>query len=74
MRGGCWRSWELDRLSGCRGAQPQQTDGLMHHGDRGSQYVSIRYTERLAARVRQLKFQPVDSTQNFLQTLHYGLT
>jgi len=24
------------------------TDGLVHHSDRGSQYVSIRYTERLA--------------------------
>jgi len=24
------------------------TDGLIHQGDRGSQYVSIRYTERLA--------------------------
>jgi putative transposase len=23
-------------------------DGLIHHSDRGSQYVSIRYTERLA--------------------------
>nr|WP_262461499.1 IS3 family transposase [Alloalcanivorax balearicus] len=28
--------------------QPAQTDGLVHHSDRGSQYVSIRYTERLA--------------------------
>ena len=28
--------------------QPEQTDGLVHHSDRGSQYVSIRYTERLA--------------------------
>ena len=28
--------------------QPAQTDGLIHHSDRGSQYVSIRYTERLA--------------------------
>lgn len=28
--------------------QPTQTDGLAHHSDRGSQYVSIRYTERLA--------------------------
>ncbi|WP_449392337.1 IS3 family transposase [Eoetvoesiella caeni] len=28
--------------------QPRQTDGLVHHSDRGSQYVSIRYTERLA--------------------------
>ncbi len=28
--------------------QPEQTAGLVHHSDRGSQYVSIRYTERLA--------------------------
>ena len=28
--------------------QPSHTDSLIHHSDRGSQYVSIRYTERLA--------------------------
>jgi putative transposase len=28
--------------------QPERGDGLIHHSDRGSQYVSIRYTERLA--------------------------
>jgi transposase InsO family protein len=28
--------------------QPKLSDGLIHHSDRGSQYVSIRYTERLA--------------------------
>ena len=28
--------------------QPLAKDGLVHHSDRGSQYVSIRYTERLA--------------------------
>jgi hypothetical protein len=28
--------------------QPEDSDGLIHHSDRGSQYVSIRYTERLA--------------------------
>ena len=27
--------------------QPQQGDALIHHSDRGSQYLSIRYTERL---------------------------
>ncbi len=26
----------------------RDTDGLVHHSDRGSQYLSIRYTERLA--------------------------
>ena len=28
--------------------QPELKDALIHHSDRGSQYVSIRYTERLA--------------------------
>jgi putative transposase len=28
--------------------QPDLDDALIHHSDRGSQYVSIRYTERLA--------------------------
>ncbi|WP_320534438.1 IS3 family transposase [Robbsia andropogonis] len=28
--------------------QPAASDALVHHSDRGSQYVSIRYTERLA--------------------------
>ncbi len=28
--------------------RPLQEDGLIHHSDRGVQYVSIRYTERLA--------------------------
>jgi transposase InsO family protein len=28
--------------------QPESQDALIHHSDRGSQYVSIRYSERLA--------------------------
>jgi transposase InsO family protein len=28
--------------------RPTQSNGLIHHSDRGSQYVSIKYTERLA--------------------------
>ncbi len=28
--------------------RPTQGNGLIHHSDRGSQYVSIKYTERLA--------------------------
>lgn len=27
----------------------RDTDGLIHHSDRGSQYLSLRYSERLAA-------------------------
>jgi hypothetical protein len=28
--------------------QPERSDALVHHSDRGSQYVSIKYSERLA--------------------------
>ncbi len=39
----------LDALEqALHGRQPKLSDGLIHHSDRGSQYVSIRYTERLA--------------------------
>ena len=34
----------LDSYSG----QPERDNSLIHHSDRGSQYVSIRYSERLA--------------------------
>jgi putative transposase len=34
--------WERNRTG-------QSLDGLVHHSDRGTQYLSIRYTERLAA-------------------------
>jgi putative transposase len=36
----------LDALEQALYARPD-TDGLIHHSDRGSQYLSIRYTERL---------------------------
>ena len=52
-----WRVWNtlrsdlaLDALEmaiWCRKAE--SLDGLVHHSDRGVQYLSIRYTERLAA-------------------------
>lgn len=38
----------LDALEQALYARPK-TGGLVHHSDRGSQYVAIRYTERLAA-------------------------
>ena len=39
----------LDALEQALYARQRQRDGaLVHHSDRGSQYVSIRYTERLA--------------------------
>jgi len=34
--------------------QPGRMDALVHHSDSNSQYVSIRYTERLASRNRTL--------------------
>jgi transposase InsO family protein len=39
-------SFVLDALEHDR--RPVHRDGLVHHSDRGSQYVSIKYTERLA--------------------------
>jgi len=49
-----WRVWNsmktdlvLDALEQALYAR-QDTTGLVHHSDRGSQYLSIRYTERLA--------------------------
>ena len=38
----------LDALEQALHARQPERDGLMHYSDRGSQYVSIRYTERLA--------------------------
>ena len=37
----------LDALEQALYFRPQ-TEGLIHHSDRGVQYISIRYTERLA--------------------------
>ena len=38
----------LDALEQALSAR-QSTDGLIHHSDRGGQYLAIRYTEQLAA-------------------------
>jgi putative transposase len=38
----------LDALEMAIWRRQGQLDGLVHHSDRGSQYLSIRYTERLA--------------------------
>ena len=37
----------LDALEQALHARPR-SDGLVHHSDRGTQYLAIRYTERLA--------------------------
>ena len=49
-----WRVWNSPRTDLVLDALEQAlysrtgTEGLVHHSDRGSQYLSIRYTERLA--------------------------
>jgi putative transposase len=49
-----WRVWSLLKTDLVLDALEQAlyartgTEGLIHHSDRGSQYLSIRYTERLA--------------------------
>ena len=49
-------------------------DGLVHHGDRGSQYLSIRYTERLAeAGIEQSVGTVGDSCDNALAESIIGL-
>jgi transposase InsO family protein len=40
----CWTPLEQALHDG----RPVHRGGLIHHSDRGSQYVSIKYTERLA--------------------------
>jgi len=51
-----WRVWNrlkadlaLDALEMAIWSRTENLDGLVHHSDRGSQYLSIVYTERLAA-------------------------
>jgi putative transposase len=39
----------LEQAIWTRGSNAGGLDGLVHHSDRGSQYLAIRYTERLAA-------------------------
>lgn len=41
----------LDALEMALWARGRNANGLVHHSDRGSQYLSIRYTERLAEAV-----------------------
>jgi transposase InsO family protein len=51
-----------------------ETEGLVHHSDRGSQYLSIRYTERLAeAGVESSVGSVGDSYDNALAETIIGL-
>ncbi len=54
--------------------RPVHRGGLVHHSDRGSQYVSIRYTERLAEAGIEPSFGSVgDSSDNALAETINGL-
>ena len=45
----CAPTWPWTPWRWPSGAAPRPSTGLVHHSDRGVQYLSIRYTERLAA-------------------------
>ena len=54
--------------------KPGQTHGLVHHSDRGSQYLSIRYSERLAeAGIQSSVGSKGDSYDNALAETINGL-
>jgi putative transposase len=54
--------------------QPGHNSGLIHHSDRGSQYVSIRYSERLAeASIKPSVGSKGDSYDNALAETINGL-
>jgi putative transposase len=54
--------------------QPADTDGLVHHSDRGSQYLSIRYTDRLTdAGIKPSVGSTGDSYDNALAETINGL-
>jgi len=54
--------------------QPERDSSLVHHSDRGSQYVSIRYSERLAeAGVQPSVGSKGDSYDNALAETINGL-
>ena len=54
--------------------RPVHRGGLIHHSDRGSQYVSIKYTERLAeAGIEPLVGSVGDSYDNALAETVNGL-
>ena len=68
-----FRDFVLDALEQALYArQPEQGNSLVHHSDRGSQYVSIRYSERLAkAGVEPSVGSKGDSYDNALATLEW---
>jgi putative transposase len=66
-----WQGWQYQALYD---RQPKRTDALIHHCDRVSQYVSIRYSERLAeAGIDPSVGSKGDSYDNALAETNNGL-
>ena len=67
--------WCLDALEQALfNRQPERDESLVHHFDRGSQYVSIRYSERLAeAGIEPSVGSTCDSYDNALAETMNGL-
>jgi transposase InsO family protein len=64
----------LDALEQALHARPER-DGLIHHSDRGSQYLALRYTDRLAEAGIELSVGSVgDSYDNALAETVIGLS
>ena len=64
----------LDALEQALYERRPDADALVHHSDRGSQYLSIRYTERLAeARIQPSVGSRGDSYDNALAESINGL-
>ena len=64
----------LDALEQALHARPRGDDELVHHSDRGAQYLSIRYTERLAeAGIERSVGSVGDSYDNALAETIIGL-
>ena len=64
----------LDALEQALHARPQRDEQLVHHSDRGTQYLSIRYTERLAeAGIERSVGSVGDSYDNALAETVIGL-
>ncbi len=64
----------LDALEQALHARQPDRDSLVHHSDRGSQYLSIRYSERLAERgIEPSVGSRVDSYDNALAETINGL-
>lgn len=75
-----WRVWNSRRTDLVLDALEQAlyartgTEGLVHHSDHGSQYLSIRYTERLAEAGLEASVGSVgDSHDNALAETMFGL-